>query len=244
MKKWILAGFGAVVVIILIIWSQFISYPHLDENEIKDFPLYAQPDGISCGPTCCQMVLDKYGTKVDLANIKKEAKTEVYVGEIAGKEVEIGGTIPDYLQTTMKHFGVPVSVERGTLDQLKYYVDQKRPPICLVRSGKNMWHYVVFIGYTKDKVIIADPGGGEKYSMEEDTFINCWSFESDMYGREMVGDCKICKGDGKIGLLPGPFGKCDACGGTGKETDFWLQLYLMAGYPNYTMIVPKKPFED
>jgi ABC-type bacteriocin/lantibiotic exporter with double-glycine peptidase domain len=190
------------------------------------------------------MVLEKYGFKIDLQTIKKHAKTEWYKGKIWGKESEIGLTTPDYLQLAMNNLGIKSEIKRGSVDQLKYYVDQKRPPVVLVRSGKNLWHYVVVIGYTEKTMIVADPSGGRREIMSNKIFINSWNYSTDMSGKEISKKCEICNGTGKISFLPNPFGKCDSCGGTGRLSDLWLNLYLLSGYSNNMMIIPKKSFGD
>ena len=82
----------------------------------------------------------------------------------------------------MDKFGIPSTMQKGRLIDIKYYVSQNRPIIVLLRSGYQYWHYVVVIGYTETKLTIADPGG-YKHDMDNETFLNAWNFYADMQGR-------------------------------------------------------------
>lgn len=181
------------------------------------------------------MVLAYYGKDISIEAIKEVAKTTWY----KSKEAEIGMTAPDYVETAMNHFGVPSKLKTGTINDLKAYVEQNRPPIVLLRSGRTTWHYVVVIGYTTTGIRIADPAGYE-HTMENALFEAAWNFSGDMHNEELISPCAICGGTGKISGIPGPLGKCDNCAGTGKGADLLVQLLNLADVKGHMIIVPKE----
>lgn len=208
---------------------------HPDEFEIKNFPLYAQPDGVSCGPTSLRMVLKYYGQDLTLNEIRKQTKTDLYVRN----GVEIGGTIPKHMEVALDRFGVSAYIETCDIEKLKWYVSQGRPPCAMVRSGTRYWHWVVVTGYTKDTIITSDPVG-ERVEMPIEQFKNAWNFTSDLYGRDMTIKCPICGGDGLMWDWAGPFNKCDVCGGSGCLPDLWWFLVEMGEAKGHIVIVPKE----
>lgn len=177
----IIATVGLVALMIIRSLQDF-SYP--PEHSIPDFPLLAQPDQITCGPTCVAMLLMKYNKAVSLDDVKKETKTEI----LRWEGQPIGGTTPEYIEVALVHFGVEADLKGATLDRLKYYVSQDRPCIVLVRSGELTWHYVVVVGYDEKNLEIADPAGGQRYKITTQQFMGAWRFETDMDGNEMTGE--------------------------------------------------------
>lgn len=209
-------------------------------HEIKNFPLYDQPDGITCGPTSLKMVLEHYGENCTIEELKKKAKTELF--KFKGKE--IGGTAPDQMKVALDHFGVPCKLMRADMDQLKQFVSEGRPPIALVRSSRQTWHWVVVIGYTENKIITADPAGGVREVLPDEDFEGAWKFTHDLYGRSMSVKCAACKGTGYYRKWLGPFGKCDICGGSKEMPDMFWILVELGEAEGYTIVVPKeKPNE-
>lgn len=213
------------------------NYP--SKHEIKDFTMYDQPDGVSCGPTSAMMVLKHYGHKRTLDEIRKIARTDWYMKS----GIEIGGTTPEYMVKALENFGVPAKLVVSDMNELRWYVSQNRSPIALVRSGKKTWHFVVVIGYTKDSIITADPSGAKREVLSNSVFEGAWKFESDLYGRDMTTKCPICGGDGTFSKWLGPLGKCDVCAGTGKLPDWWWLLIELGEAKGYMLIVPDKAFD-
>jgi predicted double-glycine peptidase len=173
----------AVILVTISILRLLQDYDHPDSHVIPNFPLIAQPDQITCGPTSVTMVLLKYGKKVDLDSVKRQTKTEFF--QWNGNP--IGGTTPEYIEEALKHFGVDADMKGASLDQLKYYISQDRPCIVLVRSGDTLWHYVVVVGYDKDRIEVADPAGGQRYKMKTSQFMGAWQFKTDMEGNPTTG---------------------------------------------------------
>lgn len=208
--------------------------------EAKNFPLHAQPDGITCGPTSLKMMLEHYGKEHTVDELKKKAKTRLFTF----KETEVGGTAPDQMEVTLEHFGVPCDLVHSDIDQLKQYVSEGRLPTALVRSSKKTWHWIVVIGYTEKEIITADPGGGVREVLSTETFEGAWKFTHDLRGRDMSTPCSACNGTGHYKEWLGPFGKCDICGGLKKMPDMFWFLVGLGEAEGYTLIVPKeKPNE-
>jgi hypothetical protein len=212
---------------------------HPETYEIKDFPIYQQPDHVTCGPTSVRMVLKRYGYDVDMKEIRKVAKTDFYVKG----EVQIGGTAPEYEQVALRDLGVPCQLKSSNIEELKHEVSQNKPVIVCVRSGKRLWHWIVVIGYTKDKIITADPCG-ERIELPTTQFDNAWSFVSDLDGEDLSEKCKLCGGTGYWSKHLGPLGKCDLCGGSGKMPDWYWLLMDWGELRGHIAIVPRSSVEN
>lgn len=157
---------------------------HPDEHTIPFTTTISQPDDITCGPACAAMILRHYGKEVTVEQVKALTKTVWFTH----RSQDIGMTSPDYLPVAMNKLGVPSQMKYGNIDTLKHYVAQGRPCIALVRSGERLWHYIVIRGFTPDKVLVADPSGGELYDMDIDKFVGCWSWDADMDGQPCGSD--------------------------------------------------------
>ena len=155
-------------------------YIHPKSYSIENFPLIDQPDGITCGPTSVAMLLEKYGIKKTIDEVKKVTKTELF----SHNGTKIGGTTPQNIELALNYFGVDSEMQYASLGKLKYYVSERRPPIVLLRSSEITWHFVVVIGYTEKNIEVADPGGGIRYSMPVDHFLGAWNFSTDMEGND------------------------------------------------------------
>jgi len=221
------------VLLFLSFWAirYFENHDHPIVYEIADFPVIKQPDQITCGPTSALMVLSYYQKTVTMDEIKVLTKTEWV--DVKGKP--LGMTSPDYIARALRNYNLSVKMRVGNLEMVKHYVSQNKPVIVLVRSDKVLWHYMVVIGYTEDKVILADPGFGVRYEMTVSDFVNSWGFSTDMYGNSVHTRCPFCT-DGKIfaaKLDLGPLNICDFCNATGKQPDYLCFLLRAAGvYPN------------
>lgn len=109
-----------------------------------------------------------------------------------------------------------------------------RPIITLLRSGSDMWHWVVVIGYSKDGFWIADPFSGKKEWMNNSNFESSWNFKTDMEGKRVARFCSWCGGTGKKFYLP-----CDICLGSGV-IDTYRSALRTAGIHSYTIVIPTK----
>ena len=178
--KWI-AALNQCIIILVFMRMQTPDHPPVYHLEWDCY--LKQPDGITCGPTSCAMVINWYGKEATVQSCKAQARSKWF--EYNGAEV--GMTLPDYITFCLRSHGIPAKLESGNIHKLKYYVSEKRPPIVLLRSGDRYWHYVVVTGYGENKIVIADPGGGRREEMDEKIFLGSWDFSCDMQGKEVAG---------------------------------------------------------
>lgn len=165
----------------------------------QSFPLIEQPDDITCGPTSAAMLLRHYGKEVDVPQVAGVCHTRWFTW---GGE-NVGMTAPEFVAASLRHFGVPSRLKRVRFDGLKYFVSEGRYPVVLLRSGNTTWHYVVAIGYDKEKVTVADPSFGGRRQIPSQDFERAWSFSHDMHGNRCGITCPVCKGSGSYpGWVP------------------------------------------
>lgn len=190
---------------------------------IDGIPVYKQPDDISCGPTCCAMVLKYYGINAGIGPLKTKARTRfIEVGSW-----HLGLSLPGGLADAMNAYGVRSQVRSGALQDLVSLIDANRPPIVLVRSSRGTWHYLVVHGYTNGitQFYVSDPSG-KSYSMEGTRLDAAWQFSADLDGNPITGPkCQVCGGRGQL------WTKCPTCGGTGKWSAFggWTDCVACSG---------------
>ena len=180
LPNWKLSLFLTIVLLMIVFFNyeQFFRFDYPDSFQIKDFPFIEQPDRITCGPASATMLLNYYGVDVDLEEVRKHTKTDWFTYQ----ETPIGMTSPDYIERALKDYKIKSKRQKSDVDHIKYYVSEERPPIVLVRSGLNTWHYVVVIGYDKQNLILADPAFGKERVITIDTFNKSWEFSGDLSG--------------------------------------------------------------
>ena len=180
-------------------------------GSLSNFPLLTQPDDISCGPTCAAMVLQWYGINAGIQRCKTKAGTRWF--QLGGYKV--GMTLPSGVSDCLNAFGVPASVVRGSVNDVKRYIDQGRPPILLVRSSVKTWHWVTAIAYYDDgaRIKLSDPSG-QQWVINNGALNGAWTFSTDMSGNATGGRrCDPCGGSGKLASARVT---CANCAGTGK----------------------------
>jgi predicted double-glycine peptidase len=174
---WLIVLFTTLVAFIL---AFNFPFDHPPQYEIDGISYIQQPDQITCGPTSLTMLLHRYGKDVELADVKAQTKTQWFTYD----NKPVGMTSPEYISVAMNKLGVRARMIQGNMNQLKYFVSKRRPPIVLLRSGQLTWHYVLVIGYNENSIIIADPASGEREIMPNEAFMGAWNFKTDMRGRE------------------------------------------------------------
>ena len=106
----------------------------------------------TCGTTSAEMVLHYYGQDVGQREIWDTGNVHV---------IEFG-TFPAEVELALDRLGVPSDwfvghLEGATLENLKRWVREDRPPIILLRFGEVL-HYVVVVGYnSQGDFLLADP---------------------------------------------------------------------------------------
>jgi predicted double-glycine peptidase len=227
-------------VILMVIFAGFFSFQSFNRSpapptyKIDEFEKYiiAQPDSITCGPTCGTMLLNYYSKNVSLDEVKKESLTEWFRFD-DGKN--FGMTAPDALRVSLHKFGLKSRVRHGNVGQLKKYISEGKPVIVLLRSSNTTWHYCVAFAYDETTIRLGDPGSGHARSMTIETFVKCWKFTHDMHGQKCDFECVACGGKGRYMNLM----QCDLCSGKGSLDPLVLALRA-ADIHSYTMIVPEK----
>jgi ABC-type bacteriocin/lantibiotic exporter with double-glycine peptidase domain len=191
------------IIITLLLTSARFTYP--PTYQTPDFCYLQQPDGITCGPTSLAMLLNWYGNAATVEEVKNACKTKWF--RFQGNDV--GMTSPDSIPFAMWRWGISGRMGVGDLRLLKYYVSRGRPPIVLLRSSEQTWHYVVVIGYDEQNVVIANPGSGNKETLSNANFQGAWDFTSDMEGQKIQ-----------------------------RKFDIYLQLVKLGDVKGQTFIVP------
>ncbi len=122
-----------------------------------DFPSLRQTFEYDCGAKAMHASLSFYGINTNEYDILRIART-----------TPRSGTSLQGMLAVAKHFQLIAEVKEISITELKKYIDRKMPIIVLlqawpkkkVKDWKNHWgdgHYVVAIGYDKEKVYFEDP---------------------------------------------------------------------------------------
>ena len=104
----------------------------------------------NCGPNSVQMLLYYYKKHRRLKDIWKAG----------GIETVAFGTSSIELRQALNVLGVPAHwYTNRTLDDVRRYIKDNRPPIMLLRLSNTGYHWVVAVGYDTrwDEFLIADP---------------------------------------------------------------------------------------
>jgi ABC-type bacteriocin/lantibiotic exporter with double-glycine peptidase domain len=124
--------------------------------KILNFPEFRQTYEYDCGAKALQAVLEYYGIDVPEGRIISLAKTTKR------------GTSPKSVVNVIKRYRLKFKDGQLTVSQIKKYLDKKTPVIILLQAWtekkKVDWekdwadgHYVVAVGYDKNKVYFEDP---------------------------------------------------------------------------------------
>ena len=145
-----------------------IASRYIPHNGGNDFIIMKQFDK-NCGPNSVQMLLYYYRKHRRLKDIWKAA----------GIRTVTFGTSPIELRKALKESGVPAHWYTGrTLDDLRRYIRNNRPPILLLRLSNTGYHWVVAVGYDtrQNEILIADPNGRFEWWDAEQLNAN-WTLE-------------------------------------------------------------------
>ena len=139
--------------------------PHKGGN---DFIMMEQFDK-NCGPNSVQMLLYYYRKHRRLKDIWKAG----------GIQTVAFGTSPSTLRKALNESGVTAHwYSRKTLDDVRRYIKENRPPIMLLRLSNTGYHWVVAVGYDTrwNEILIADPNGHFKW-WNADQLNASWTLE-------------------------------------------------------------------
>jgi len=132
---------------------RFLNY--ISEDKTLEFPDVRQSTEFSCGAAAVQSVLRYYGIDYREGSLIKKLKTD-----------DEGTLIANIIQF-LEDKGLQASEYHGmSIDDLKKSIDDGNPVIIAVQAwgdeedydkSEENGHYVVAIGYEKDKIIFDDP---------------------------------------------------------------------------------------
>lgn len=145
-----------------------------NENLIR-IPLTRQATDYTCGASAMQSMFGFYGEDLNESELAKILKTN-----------EEEGTDYNEIVSVAKEKGYAVNVYKDmTLKDLKKLLDKKIPVLCLIQAWatkkvdyKTDWndgHYVVAIGYDKNKIYFMDPSTLGNYTyIDQKAFLKRW----------------------------------------------------------------------
>ena len=141
---------------------------YIPHNGGNDFIIMEQFDK-NCGPNSVQMLLYYHRKHRRLKDIWKAAgiRTVAY------------GTSPIELRKALNELGVSAHwYANRTLDDVRRYIRNNRPPILLLRLSNTGYHWVVAVGYDtrQNEILIADPNGRFEWWDAEQLNAN-WTLE-------------------------------------------------------------------
>ena len=141
--------------------------------KLLDFPNLQQLYEYDCGACALQAVLIYYGVKTRRGLIMKCAKTHTKTGTLA-----LG------MKRVLKKFGLKCDDKKIDLKKIKRYIDKKIPILLLLQAwhpqkvnyaiSNASGHWVVAIGYDKNKIIFEDPYVSEKTYLTKQELKKRW----------------------------------------------------------------------
>lgn len=144
-------------------------------TNVLKFPMKGQWYDFDCGVTVAWSILKYYKVNVTYETVLK-----------ASKVCPVDGLKPTKLINLLAKFGLSVQIESNkNIRFLKSQINIKKPIIVLIQSRKeykkswsNTWihgHYVVVIGYDKNRLFIYDPSmGGNIKILTHKQFYSRW----------------------------------------------------------------------
>ncbi len=138
---------------------------------IQNVPFYKQSED-TCGPAALAGVLAYWGRDVDL----NEITARIYVPKLRG-------TLPMDMENYARNTGFDTSSSAGTLDDLKSFLRQNIPVICLLDLGFGIYqkpHYIIAIGFDDTNAVLIEHDGRQANRvMEYNTFLKAWKRADD-----------------------------------------------------------------
>lgn len=154
--------------------SKILNVPYKCQNDAD-----ANLKRTDCGPACIAMILGALGQTV----------TTNAVVAASGMQGD-NGLMQSQVVNAAKAFGLSMDWSAGyTLDELKGFIDEGRPPIALIKYGNipdrvdtkyTGGHYVVVVGYDDQRIYINDPdylpgtNGGFQRGYTYATWLQAW----------------------------------------------------------------------
>ncbi|MBU1076775.1 MAG: C39 family peptidase [Spirochaetes bacterium] len=140
-------------------------------SQIENVPFVRQKTHY-CGPAALSSVMGYYGVKTDQKVIGKAVYSE-----------KIQGTLITDLENFAREKKFSSILATGTTNDVKKYIDRKRPVLVLVDVGIWMFsmpHYLVVFGYNAEG-FIAHTGYASSKLITYDDFIDYWNKMGNVY---------------------------------------------------------------
>jgi ABC-type bacteriocin/lantibiotic exporter with double-glycine peptidase domain len=135
-------------------------------QNIPNFPIREQKSDYDCGVAALWCILKYYNKNVSYKNVTSLLKTSPIHGT----------SVKRFIKVT-KRLGLSCDYFRNDISRIKKYIRKEIPIVCLIQNQKelswyNTWehgHYVVLIGYARQRLYFFDPatGGIEMISIKK-----------------------------------------------------------------------------
>ncbi|MEF3691656.1 MAG: cysteine peptidase family C39 domain-containing protein [Candidatus Moraniibacteriota bacterium] len=130
--------------------------------KILNFPELRQAYEYDCGASALQSVLAYYNIDVREELIIKYLKTN-----------SKNGTSIKNMTQVLKKFNLKFESRKMTIMEIKDYINKKIPVLILLRAWDDD-HWVVAIGYNKEKIIFEDPYSIKRSFLKNKEFLKKW----------------------------------------------------------------------
>ena len=134
-----------------------------DRVRLLDVPYLPQSEAL-CGGAAAAMVMRYWTGSVVYADAFASLVNE-----------EAGGIRGDDLVRTLRDRGWQAVSFRGDREVAADYLAHRRPLIVLIEDSPNRFHYVVVVGWWRDRVIAHDPARTPFRIYEEKNFVAAWA---------------------------------------------------------------------
>lgn len=144
--------------------------------KVLDFPKIRQYTEYDCGVSVLEAVLAYYGKSVRGNRIARFAKTNTRIG-----------TMHKNILLVLKRYHIHTKSKKMSVSSIKHSIKKWHPVLLSLQAwwweGANYkrnknWHWVTAIGYTRKKIIFADP-----YTFER-TYLRKKELEKRWHGKE------------------------------------------------------------
>jgi ABC-type bacteriocin/lantibiotic exporter with double-glycine peptidase domain len=145
-------------------------------GKLIDFPIFRQVYSWDCGASALQAILAFYGI---------DEREEVIMNHLETNE-ETGTTVNSLKNVARNVYNLKcVSKTNMTIQDVKKHIDNDHPIIMLIQAwpedpktdlkvGWDEGHFVICIGYVRDKMIFEDPSSITRTYIEINEFLDRW----------------------------------------------------------------------
>ena len=152
-----------------------------DENAIKliNYPATRQSTGDACGIVCTQTMLEYYGEN----HREDELVKYVRADQVTMSDDKNDANAEKIIKFFEEEKGFKVDAREMTINDLISYIDRDIPVIVMIQAYGDMedysseWrsgHYVVAIGYTRNKMLFEDPSSFQVGYIPMREFLSRW----------------------------------------------------------------------